>query len=68
MQFGPNIIPSWHQTGNLRRGFDPQHLLATFDPGLPKATNINSLSVPLMTKFVRCTLKDKKNLLNYNSL
>jgi len=39
-------------------GFDPQQLEATFDPELPKTTNIPNPIVPLMIKFARVTLKD----------
>jgi len=50
---------SWHQAGILRVGVrNLARLQATFDPGLPKTTNIPSHSVPLMIKFGRRTFKD----------
>jgi len=46
-------------------GFEPQRLLATFDPRLPQKIKKYSqpYSMPLMIHFARRTLKDKKILM-----
>jgi len=48
---------SWYQAGNLTVRVSILHRQATFDPRLPKISNIHSLSMPLMIKFAKHTLK-----------
>jgi len=56
----PKVMASGWESDGL--GFEPWRLQATFDPGLPKKSNKNILSlivyVPSMIDSARRTLKD----------